>query len=243
MTKFTIRTALLEAIERFAYPKNDSGRDHLATVRVTADDLVATNGHRIVIVPNDHEGGVEEPFLLPTTLIRAHVAAARSRWTEYEGEMFYGESGQTYAYTKGSFYRLDTDVTVFKDDRSRTRCTLSYGGIDTTETLKHEFSEYPKTADVEKGITREGSPTPGRFDPKMFEGFRQLVVAHGGGAISSVELVGWDKRGTGVGPTEWKTSSGVRLIFMGLARDGREAKAASEKIHGPGTNAAESPAP
>jgi len=232
MTKFTIKTALLEALNRFAADW-DSTRGHLATVYVGKTELVATNGHRIVIVPNiPLDGGVpedarcvgdiDEPFLIPSQLILHHVAAVRSTWEDIvETESPFTGS---LVLAPNSFSRATTEVTTDGD-----RVRLEHDGITVSCKCEWKADTYPKHDHIGP-LTSKGAPKPSRFDPKLFDGLRDIMRA--ANDYGGMTLHAWDGSGTGCGPTEYRSAQGTRFVLMGMAENGKEARQAQERMKG-----------
>ena len=230
MTKFTIKTALLEALNRFAYAWDD-GRPHLACVYVSKERMVATNGHRIIMLPNIPEvegsrgdprceGDIDGPFLNPSQLILHHVAAVRSTWEEHvESPSYDGTMG----LAPNSFLGAETEVTVIDGV-----VYLEHDHIATSREIISEASAFPPVDHLEATLTTKGTPKVAKFDPKLFEGVREVMRA--AGEFTGLKLYAWDITDSEVGPTEYRTALGLRFILMGMADNAQEAIAARERL-------------
>lgn len=225
IAKFKISTAVLAAIEPFAYRSNGAeDRPWLAAIYVDKDVLVATNGHRIVVVPVetliDRELGFghertrpARPVLIPRSLIRAHLAAV-----DIDGSRKPTKAWVPWETPEPPVVQ-DTEVRVAVDDKNRMTVHLS----DVIETSARPFFgdvEYPDWKVPFETITTEGAPVLPVFDPKMFYGAAELLKALGDNG--GLEAYGWDKYGKRVGGFEYRAQSGVRFMFMGMARETRK---------------------
>lgn len=226
-TKFKIRTSLLEALQKFAAERH---HPHyiLTCISVSKERLLATSGQRLVSVPvsvadpdgdfsiERIDGDVEEPLLIPGTLVAMHCAAARAVWDE-TAEDEYGDE-----YASDFDHNAQTEVSVVDG-----RVVLEHDGIEMSAPLP-DATKFPDTAKLDSVLTSEGTPVVSRFNAR----FMADVVAVTSASEDQPALVvhAWDRLRTGCGPTEWRTRLGTRLVIMGIAAS-KEEREALQRIH------------
>ena len=253
-TKFKCRTTLLEALGRFCYAP-DGTRMHLATIYVSNTHLAATNGHRLVWVPNSCEHGerllsgtIDAPFLIPVELVRHHAAGVRANWEEYvQGEFMM----DGYTYGRNPIKRAETTVEVAPLDKYRVngtepatedhrynRVTLTFDGISISSECVSTVSEYPPFEGVLSSLTSEGTPVCPQFNPKLFVGMAELLEASDDAGL---KMHAWDKEGLHVGPVEYRSRRGLRFIMMGYAMTHDEARRGHAQAAKRGTSNGASP--
>lgn len=230
MTKFTVRVALLEAMQKFC-AEWDSPNQALSCIHITPTHMIATNGHRLVcmpiapVVPADQPklklepritGTIDEPFLMPGHLVETHVAAARELWEEWdEGD------------ADGDEYRVDFLHALCEVNVDEGVARIVYDGI-TMSAPRPDLKHYPDTSKLEKTLTTEGAPVVARFNPALLVDVPALLEASND--LNGVALHAWDAAGTGAGPTEWRSYFGTRVIVMGMATSAADAVRA-QKLH------------
>lgn len=229
MTRFVIRIALLEALQKFCMDR-DAPNQALTCIRITPTELFATNGHRLVSVPvkappcdNGDKctvgprlvGTVDEPFLLPGVLVEHHAAAARALWNDVDEDEF----GTPYPT---DFTAAECEVSVVDG-----RAFIAYDGITLSAPLG-DISKYPDTTTLDGTMHREGVPCVARFNPALFDGVAELL--HASEDQDGLDLYAWDVFSTGAGPTEWRSYHDTRVVIMGMARTGADLERA-RKLH------------
>lgn len=221
MTKFRIRVALLEALQKFC-DSPDGTRPAMSCIRISATEMTATSGHRFAQVPIVGDGVddrlvgvVDAPFLLPGLLVKHVAAAARATWEHIVED----EWGQEWAH---SFDR-NAECEVSVDGQ---RVTIEHGPIVSSMTT-HDIADFPETAKLDKAMTREGTPCVARFNPRLFVGCRELLEITDD--YYGVKLHAWDVFASGSGPTEFRSERGTRIVLMGMALPDERERA--EKLH------------
>lgn len=204
--KISIRTDLLAAIAKWA---RRDGAGHLgAVVFRTNNTIVATDGHRLVIVPHETHGlsfGVARSHLLAA--ISAQSVLVRDGIDPHVGHDVI-DDGDDVKLADGPYGDRRIDLSLL----DATRVLIDIGTI-AIRAPRVDLKKYP---DVERSLVGDNSGTPDGYllDARYLAAIEEVNTASSGYA-SGVRVVQWSQLvGEVRGPVVMENAVGVRFAIM-----------------------------
>jgi hypothetical protein len=180
----TISTKLLAAVSKWAYSSDD--RPHLSVVLFRDDEMVATDGHRLVRVPVASNG-------LTLAVDREHISAAVAAQACSKRD-----AAQDPKYGGSA-------VEITKPDK---RIVIKLGRIAIAGPAGDPLMYPPFNQVMPKG--QNGSPDGRVFNPAYLAAIDEVRQASGGGS-HGVRIVAW---GGEIDAALFESYGGIRYVIM-----------------------------
>lgn len=194
---FSIRTRLLAAVAKWTH--TDDNRPHLHRVLFDGKHMVATDGHRMVVVPCETD---MPPFALGRVDC-AILAAAQREITKRDGAEL-------------RFVAIDIYPGRPVSTSRKALIELDEEGLRSLLVPAPDPSDFPRWQQLFEGQKAE-PPTPPTyaFEPRYLAGIDEVLEAVDGARNRTVEVKAWtaNEPGGHVGPMLFE-SGGIRFLIM-----------------------------